>query len=148
MRHCEPAALEKVDSGRLMVTWNDKEHKNSSKVSPSLSLFLPSPFSLSLSLLLIVSFCRKNGTLSCLLQVHVHWYTLSKVSTCRWLCLPSACSMYSTSYPRLVVVLGSLAPRVPYPVNIKQLRESFGIWQGTGMVSLRVYRIDCEGFIV
>ena len=50
MRHCEPAALEKVDSGRLMVTWNDKEHKNSSKVSPSLSLSSSPPLSLSLSL--------------------------------------------------------------------------------------------------
>ena len=48
MRHYEPAALEKVDSGRLMVTSNEKGHENSSKVSsPSLCLST----SLSLSLL-------------------------------------------------------------------------------------------------
>ena len=28
MRQSEPVAIEKVDNGRLMVTWNEKGHQN------------------------------------------------------------------------------------------------------------------------
>ena len=130
MRHSEPAALEKVDNGRLMVISNEKGHENSSKVSPhphpppfllpspsslSLSLFLSlslpssSPLFLPLSLLLVVSFCRKNGIPCYLLQVHmvslvIYMYTFTCMTVLYT--LASRC------------ILG-LAPRILHPVNIK-----------------------------
>ena len=32
MRQCEPCAVEKVDNGKLMVTWKEKDQQNNAQV--------------------------------------------------------------------------------------------------------------------
>ena len=113
MRHCEPAALEKVDNGKLVVTSNEKGHENSSKVfpypllfllpSPSHSLFLslslPPPLSSSLSPYYWSSLSTGRMGYCVICYRYTYYGTLSNLHIGSSVCLLHVQCTCSTVYP-------------------------------------------------